>query len=1086
MPRRVFALAALLFSSGLCALVYQVAWLRELRLVFGASTPASAAVLAVFMGGLGLGSYWLGGRVDRSPRPLRLYAHLELGIALTAAVTPLLLVGARAIYVGVGGSSTLGSGLATVVRLLLSAVVLLPPTVLMGGTLPAAARAAVPQGDAGRRSTAWLYGANALGALAGSTLSTFLLLEVFGTRLTLWLACLLNALVGMIARMLSRSMPPLRLRGATAPAEATPSAPVELPPALARTARVLLLFAAGAVGFAFLVMELVWYRMLSPLLGGSTYTFGLILAVALGGIGVGGVAYTVRKRPPRWSTFAWTCALEAACLAVPYALGDRIALLAIMLRPLGVAGLAGQALGWTVIACIVVLPAAVVSGYQFPALIGLFGQGEKRIGREVGLAYAANTVGAIVGSLAAGFALMPVIGALGSWRAATALLCALCVGAALFHLRSARAGGGATVSTRAAVAGPLLVAGATVALLFVSVGPTALWRHTPIGAGRADSLLTNATRTELARQIRDAEGAVRWEADGRESSVALVSKHDTAFVVNGKSDGAVSADAGTQVMSGLLGPLLDPATRRVMVIGLGTGATAGWLAAVPEIERVDVVEIEPAIARVARDCAAANRDVLDSPKLALSYGDAREVLLTTRERYDLVFSEPSNPYRAGIASLFTREFYAAVKGRLRPGGKLVQWVQAYEIDAATLGTVVATLYTSFATVTVWRSEFNDLLLVASDEEEAAIDVAAVAARLREEPFRSATMAVWRVDTVEGVLSHFVARASFTRAIAAHAGPGAVNSDDRNKLEFGLARTVGRAQRFGVDSIQGVAEGRNEHRPAVVGAVDWGRVRDAYMVMGLVGNAQPTPFRPTRMGADERSRFAALRAWTRGDPRTAIDAWATQPRAPELAMELTVLADAYASTQHVDAPALIERLATQLPTDAALIRVHAAAVADRDEAAFEAALDALERLRQDPYAHPLLAARLFETVESLAGKDPRWVRPLFAALSEPCAADLWRADRLIARFHVALRAPGAVELCVEALRELEPSTPWNRTDLMSRFACYAEAQDPRAEAARLDLERFVDNEASSASDLVAPRGPAGAEEPAPDASAAASP
>ena len=207
MPRHAYRIAPLLFFSGLCALIYQVAWLRELRLVFGASTPASAAVLAVFMGGLGVGSLLLGQRADRAARPLRLYANLEAGIALSAAASPLLLLGARAAYVAVHGTSALGPLWGTVARLLLSTLVLLPPTLLMGGTLPAAARASSVRTDSARRATAVLYGANTLGAVSGAALANFVLLEAAGTRATLWLGCGLNALVAVAARLVDRTLP---------------------------------------------------------------------------------------------------------------------------------------------------------------------------------------------------------------------------------------------------------------------------------------------------------------------------------------------------------------------------------------------------------------------------------------------------------------------------------------------------------------------------------------------------------------------------------------------------------------------------------------------------------------------------------------------------------------------------------------------------------------------------------------------------------------------------------------------------------------------------------------------------------------
>jgi predicted membrane-bound spermidine synthase len=206
MTQRAAKVAPLLFGSGLCALVYQIAWLREFRLVFGASTSASAAVLAIFIGGLGVGGLLLGRRSDRHPRPLELYAQLETIVALSAAVTPGLLWLVREAYILAGGTPTLGIGFGSIVRLVLAALVLSVPTLAMGGTLPAAARAVATDDDAGRRSVGLLYGVNTLGAVTGSFLANFFMLEIFGTRKTLWLACLFNLVVAMVARHVARGL----------------------------------------------------------------------------------------------------------------------------------------------------------------------------------------------------------------------------------------------------------------------------------------------------------------------------------------------------------------------------------------------------------------------------------------------------------------------------------------------------------------------------------------------------------------------------------------------------------------------------------------------------------------------------------------------------------------------------------------------------------------------------------------------------------------------------------------------------------------------------------------------------------------
>jgi hypothetical protein len=325
--------------------------------------------------------------------------------------------------------------------------------------------------------------------------------------------------------------------------------------------------ASGIVGGVFLLMELVWYRMLGPLLGGSVFTFGVILAVALAGIGTGGFWYASsgQKRPASLNAFTWTCLLEAAAIALPFALGDRIAVLALVLRPLSRIGFAAQAGTWTVVSALVVLPAAVAAGYQFPLLIALSGRGRERLGQQIGAVYASNTIGAIAGSLAGGFGLLPCLSAPGAWRCGGLALVALGTGTlALSWQRRGR---------RRASGAPLAVAIA-VPLCLLTSGPTAVWRHTGIGAGRAR--ITISSWNELREWTHTIQRAIVWDEDGTESSVALsVEAAGYAFIVNGKADGSARTDAGTQVMRGILGASLNSHARRSLLSALGTASTAG-------------------------------------------------------------------------------------------------------------------------------------------------------------------------------------------------------------------------------------------------------------------------------------------------------------------------------------------------------------------------------------------------------------------------------------------------------------------------------------------------------------------------------
>lgn len=1019
--------APLLFFSGACALVYQVAWLRELRDVFGASTASSAAVLAVFMGGLGAGGLLLSRRIANADVPLRFYAHLELGIGVTACVTPFLVMLARGAYLAMGGQTTLGVGGATIVRLLLTALVLGVPTVLMGGTLPAAARAATPPGDRSRRAVAILYGTNTIGAVCGALAANFLLLEIFGTRLTLWMAGLLNLLVGLFARMIAR-LPGIvvREKKKKKKSEAADIAnmPAWFPP-----------LAAGVSGFVFLLMEIVWYRMLAPLLGGSSYTFGLILAVALAGIGLGGVAYALRKPRPTLALFGLTCALEAACLILPYALGDRIAFLAILLRPLGQMGFGGYVAGWTALLSIVVFPTAFVAGYQFPLTIALFGVSDRaQVSRHVAIAYAANTVGSIAGSLAGGFGLLPLLTAPGCWRLATMTL--IVMGVASSALGFVRLG-----DPRPQLVGSWMFALAALGMLRGSLGPTAAWRHSPIGAGRIDPG-TIASKNKTQDFLNSRRRSIVWEVDGVESTVGLSGELAYDFVVSGKSDGNALGDSGTQVMSGLVGVALRPDARTSLVVGLGTGSTAGWLGVVPEMESVDVVEIEPAIHYVAEKCAAVNQHVLENPKVHLRYGDAREELITTTKTYDLVFSEPSNPYRAGVSSFFTLDFYRSIKSRLSPSGVFLQWLQLYEVDGEVVRSVLATIGTVFPHVSIWETIPGDVLLVATNDP-IVIDVERLRESVKQEPLRSAMRFTWYMDDAEGFLAHHLANDGLLEDVRTLGVPA--NTDDRNSLEYAFARYVGREGLSMSTNAWALTKATKRDRPRVQGNVDWGLVEERRLLTGsAMGVDPPEAFKKL---ADAMSR------WQGGALGATHAAWKAWGKDPSGYYERRMVTEALAEAgEEQDAKAAIDAWVNESPGEAHLFRARLLGRTHHGREAADELRLGLVAYRDDPWIDRTIVRRVFNVAATLA-LDPALMPTVLEALGTPFAVRAMEGIRLATRTKIV---PVEDARCVEMFAALEPHVPWDETNLTRRRDCYRNHNAPLAAAADADLQRFFGN------------------------------
>jgi spermidine synthase len=1053
---RVRRIAPLLFVSGFCALTEQVVWERELRLVFGITTAASAAVIAIFIGGLGFGSLWLGKRADRHPTPLRLYGHLELGVALLVALSPFLIAAIRKTYILTGGSERLGTTGGTLLRLTLAAVVLGPPTLLMGGTLPAAVRAVEYDKDTRRSVAGRLYGMNTLGAVIGAFVTTLWWVESFGNRVTLWMASLLVALVGLAARALSRTQSfvvrdnvadqqepssseplPETTAGSSSIASSDASTRVESPDR--PRFQPLVIVSAGLFGVAFFVMELVAPRMLAPLLGGTVFTFGLVVAVALLGIAVGGLWYGLSSPPPTLLALAGTCALEALAFAVPLALGDRIALLTIRLRPLTDFGFSGYGAVAVLISSIVLLPAAIVSGYQFPLLIALLGRGRDQVGRDIGRAFAANSLGAMLGALAGGFVLIPRLTAPGSWRLVICLLLILAVALAASHVRQQ-----GWRSFR--LLGLCLLAGATAILATSATGPTAVWRHSGIGAGRA-AIQAYSGPNQERKELNRLRASLLEEHDGRESSMAMMSEDAVVLVIGGKADASTRYDVATQVGTGLLGALRHPRPRHALVVGLATGCTAGWLGANPEVERVDVMELEPATVAMARLAGPLNERVLDNPKVHLRFADAREYLLTTRQQFDVIASEPSNPYRAGVAALYTSEFYQAVARHLEPNGIFLQWVQAYDVDSSALRTVFATLASIFDHAEVWELSEGDLVVVAS-RQTIGWDITQLRRRVAEPVMRRGLQVALGVDSLEGLLSRFLGRDGLLGAVVGE--QAVINTDDQNYLEFSFARMLGRPGLPLAAELAGFSRASLLESPQVpAGSVDWVTVGEEMSSAAVFGDAIPTD---PRLRGEARTRAVAKASYAAGNCSSAWSAWRSQTLLPRSPAEHLLAAECATAVSAGEAEALRQGLAAVRPTEAALLDALVRCRESQPTVCAPSMESAIARLRDDPWVHLGLARRALTVFRRMAMARQPIAEALTRAIAVPFSVRNLETTRRDIHAEAATRS-GSPD-CRAAFEQLEPNPRWEPRMLELRLSCYKRTDSPFVKQAAADLEQFA--------------------------------
>ncbi|MFW5878480.1 MAG: spermidine synthase, partial [Myxococcota bacterium] len=769
-------------------------------------------------------------------------------------------------------------------------------------------------------------------------------------------------------------------------------------------------------------------------------------AVALFGIGLGGAAYSVlgSKRQATLLGFTVTCLLEAAALALAFALGDRVALLALQLRPLGAFGFGGLVISWAVVTSLVVLPAAFIAGIQIPLLINLMGRGERGVGRHVGLVYAFNTTGAVAGSLASGFGLLSLLGAIPSWRLVVALLLLLGTSCAIWSAWTERVRKGLLVP-----AGIL----ATTVLMLTAHGPTAAWRHSAIGAGRMAVL--DEDRNEVEQVLRKRRRCLLWEEDGVESSVGAWASDSLALLVNGKSDGSAVGDAPTTVMLGLVGAVLHPNPRLAAVIGLGTGATSGWLAEVRSIERVDTIELEPAVVRFAENVPHVNHDVVNHPKSRILIGDAREKLLVSREQYDLVVSEPSNPFRAGIASLLTTEFYGAVDRRLTDDGLFVQWLQAYEVDARTVRIIYATLASVFPHVETWQTMTGDLLFVCS-RGPLVHDVERLRSVTETEPFRSALALFWGVEGAEGLLSRYVASSSFSEKVANEELE--LNTDDRLPIEFAFARTVGMSSGFSIEQLRerALSGGKEQSRPRLTGGdLDWDLVEEHRLSLFSTRHLSPPATMHERLSPNARALGSAHAAFVRGRLADSWSAWQRVGRDPIGLQELRIVAAGAVEGRADDAEERVDALAAVHELDARFLRARLALLQEDFDGAFRELLVAFEEFRSNPWVDKRLLRRGFADARLLADRDKSHAQHLLEAIKSPFSTYIQNEARLQLLYDIGTSLLNAEpSLCLEFLAAFEPHAPWEFQHLFARASCYSQYEHPLADAAIEDLDRYL--------------------------------
>ena len=676
--RNLLLLLILFAGSGCSALIYEIVWYQLLQFSIGSTAVSLAILLATFMGGLCLGSLALPRiRALRRHHPLRVYAVMEAAIAFCAIVVLFEVPLVSHVYLGIAGH---GLG-AVLLRAFVCSICLLPPTALMGASLPAVSRWL----ESTPRGISWfglLYGANTTGAVFGCLLAGFYLLRVFDMRTATFVAVAINVAVALISFGLATfaSAPVQETAPQRAPAWARPAV---------RPRRIYLAIALS--GASALGAEVIWTRLLGIMMGATVYTYSIILAVFLIGLGIGSGAGSLLSRTtdPRkalgycqlllTAAIAWTAFMIAKSLPYwpinPKLSGPWFVFQVDLARVL-----------WAV------LPPTLLWGASFPLALAAAASREDDPAQLTGAVYAANTAGAILGALLFSMLLIPWIGTHQSERVLIGLSL---VSALILLLPLARsAGTNVPVAVRAKEDAFWLAISAVLAGLLAWTVPAV--PGSVVAYGRLFQSLASNSR-------------ILYVGEGLNSTIAISQWGKTLqFHVSGKVEASAGPyDMRVQRMLGHLPALLQAEPRSALVVGFGAGVTAGSLVTYPQMQRIVVCEIEPLIPPVtSRYFAKENYDVLHDPRTQIVYDDARHFILATHEKFDVITSDPIHPWVKGSAALYTKEYFQLVRDHLNPGGLVAQWVPLYESDENTVKSEIATFFDVFPNGSIWANEIE--------------------------------------------------------------------------------------------------------------------------------------------------------------------------------------------------------------------------------------------------------------------------------------------------------------------------------------------------------------------------------------------
>lgn len=768
----------LFFLSGITGLVYEVLWTRMFALVFGATALAISTVLAAFMGGLALGSFYFGRLIDKRGEPLKIYAILEILIGIYALILPLIIMGLNAIYTSIYQNFSTSFFTLSVIRFILSFIVLIIPATLMGGTLPILSKAVVSKRESLGLNIGSLYSINTIGGATGCFLAGFVFIALIGIRNTTYVAVGSNLAIGLAAWILS-----MRGFGRRQPEAEVESQAQPTDDSMSRKERLIIL-AFGLSGFAALSYEVLWTRVLDMILGTTVYAFSIMLTSFLCGLALGSFVMSrfIDKRRNLTPIFGGL-QIVIGCFGL-FTILIFGKLPVIFLKLFGALGSSWRDFTFIqfIIAFIVMLVPTFLMGATFPVVSRICTRQMKFLGRSIGNIYSANTIGAILGSLLSGFLLIPLIGIQNSIKLIASINVIIGMIALVGSMTKQ-----ADKSRKLALS--TLVIGS---LVFLSLIIFPSWDKRVLSSGvYFEPWLYRNQNQEIDLEAKTNESKMLYYAEGIDSTASIFSRGpEITFKINGMPLASnLRTDLTLLGIMGHLPALLHGSPESVLVIGLGAGVTSGMSAQHESVKRVDCAELERKVIGATRFFDRENRYVLDNPKFNLIIDDGRNYLQKTDVKYDVITSDPVHPWLSGAGSLYSVEHFQSCKEHLNEGGVAAQWLPLYQMAEKDFKTVIRTFQSVFPHATLWLTDSDAILIGTADKLN--INYMMLERKFREEKIEE-DMRMMYVDSIYQFLTFFMMD---EKTLSKFAADAKLNTDDYPVLEFsapaGLySKTVG--------------------------------------------------------------------------------------------------------------------------------------------------------------------------------------------------------------------------------------------------------------------------------------------------------